>query len=151
MLVCRFIEVRKRAKPRDTSVKRLFLIGVAALFLATGAAPAEEDPWGPEQVCAKAYLQDSGTTGRKEYDQCLKDSLPKKQEEREWSFSFRTCSITLVNAEITGESGNQLWLDDVLKIQKHIPDLKKCSKFWTCVNDRDTKAKPKHCYYPKDK
>jgi hypothetical protein len=41
MLVGRFIEVRKRAKPRDTSVKRLFLSSVAALFLATGVAHAE--------------------------------------------------------------------------------------------------------------
>jgi hypothetical protein len=42
MLVGRFIEVRKRAKPRDTSVKRLFLSSVAALFLATGTASAQQ-------------------------------------------------------------------------------------------------------------
>jgi len=41
MLVCRFIEVRKRAKPRDTPVKRLLLTSITALFLATGAAHAE--------------------------------------------------------------------------------------------------------------
>src|SRR5262245_42418138 len=46
MLVGRFIEVRKRAKPRDTSVKRLFLSSVAVLFLATGAAHAETNALG---------------------------------------------------------------------------------------------------------
>jgi hypothetical protein len=48
MLVCRFIEVRKRAKRRDTSVKRLFLSSVAVLFLATEAAYAADEEPPPE-------------------------------------------------------------------------------------------------------
>jgi hypothetical protein len=36
-------------------------------------------------------------------------------------------------------------LNDIRKLQKHIPDLKKCEAFYKCLADRDA-GKVKHCY-----
>jgi hypothetical protein len=38
-----------------------------------------------------------------------------------------------------------LTLDDILALQKFIPDLKKCTAFLKCVSDREA-GKVKHCY-----
>jgi hypothetical protein len=35
--------------------------------------------------------------------------------------------------------------EDVFEIQKLIPDLKKCTAYYKCLNDRDA-GKVKHCY-----
>ena len=34
--------------------------------------------------------------------------------------------------------------------RKAVAFLKKCDKFWSCVNERDLMGKKKHCFLPRD-
>ena len=61
-----------------------------------------------------------------------------------WQFDFRRCDVTR-NSNSSDDLNLDVHLNDALEIQKLIPKLKKCEKFWQCVNDRD-RGKGKHCY-----
>jgi hypothetical protein len=70
-------------------------------------------------------------------------------QEHRWVDSFRRCQI-----ERNWVSGDNYPLDlsDAVITPKDIPDieaglktLKRCAKFWKCVEDRDA-GKVKHCY-----
>jgi hypothetical protein len=78
-----------------------------------------------------------------------------------WESSFRRCEVWKTFAENSAHpgvfgNGDEVWVDggaatitlsleDILELQKHLPQLKKCNAFWQCVNDRDA-GKVKHCY-----
>jgi hypothetical protein len=62
--------------------------------------------------------------------------------------NLRYCHIT-VGIETIRENQATLDLNDLLVLQKSIPQLKKCVKFWDCVADRN-KGKVKHCFWPRE-
>jgi len=62
------------------------------------------------------------------------------EESRSWRL-HRTCTVIPNDLDAI----NDLTLEDVLAIQKFIPDLRKCTAFWKCVADREA-GKVKHCY-----
>jgi hypothetical protein len=91
----------------------------------------------------------------------------KPEPANDWEASFRRCTIQKTfahnrpinmggdDATSYGES-EEVWvqnnaaivtlsLEDVLRLQKDLPTLKKCTAFWQCVADRDA-GKVKHCY-----
>jgi len=77
-----------------------------------------------------------------------------KAAEEDWWFHFRRCTV---EHHPSGDALIMLKLDDVRQIQKLIPHLKSCEKFWQCTRWRDGddplprgKSRPKHCYAPKD-
>ena len=62
------------------------------------------------------------------------------EESSRWRL-HRTCTVITTDPDPI----NDLTLEDVLAIQKFIPDLRKCDAFQRCVADRDA-GKVKHCY-----
>jgi hypothetical protein len=78
-----------------------------------------------------------------------------------WEENFRRCEVAkrFSQGEVTepgkffltpeGNAVVTLHLDELLELQRSIAFLKKCEKFWQCVEDRDA-GKKKHCYYPRE-
>jgi hypothetical protein len=69
-----------------------------------------------------------------------------------WEASFRKCDIGKTFAKdetIAAYDGSTVFVTitsaDIKAIEKGIAILKKCSKFWACVGDREA-GKVKHCY-----
>jgi len=121
-------------------MKKLFLTGIAALFMATGTAHAVED-----------------TKWRADLHSCV--------IVKTFAFKGKTAGDTLYGENATVHADDILndnsatvflSLEDALAIQKELPALKKCDAFYTCVVKRDWRrytpdAKPKgpvpkHCY-----
>ena len=72
-----------------------------------------------------------------------------------WEACFRKCDIGKSfarNEVIVAEDGSAVFVTitpkDILAIERGIAVLKKCRKFWACVNDRYA-GKRKHCYLPR--
>jgi hypothetical protein len=66
-----------------------------------------------------------------------------------WFFSGRNCHIRQpLEARQEGWDSVAIGLDELLEMQKFIPMLKKCEKFYKCLEKRDA-GKVKHCYLPK--
>jgi hypothetical protein len=113
-------------------MKKLFLTGVAALFLATSTAYAEPDAtkeWQTRKLCTVWKLFNPHTVD------APGDYFGDREEIRVYN----------------GQATIDLRLDDLLELQKLLPDIKKCEAFWTCVAERDGDVKPKgkrpkHCY-----
>jgi hypothetical protein len=61
-----------------------------------------------------------------------------------WWFHFRSCTAMKV-IEDGAPTVTMVNLEDVRALQKIIPDLKRCTAFWQCVEDREA-GKVKHCY-----
>jgi len=74
----------------------------------------------------------------------------------EWEANFRRCEMDKwfyrnVDAyEFTAEGSLLVSItpDDIPAIEKGLAVLKRCSKFWTCVAERNI-GRRKHCYLPK--
>jgi len=74
----------------------------------------------------------------------------------EWKANFRRCEMDKwfyrnKDAYEFSEVGSLLVSikpEDIPAIEKGIAILKKCSKFWTCVRERDA-GKKRHCYLPR--
>jgi hypothetical protein len=104
-----------------------FLASVAALFLATGAAHADNGKWQSDfRHC----------TVTKQFTHDPKDEFRPGR-------SFGDADEVFVHENSTATI--TLDLENVLELQKHVPLLKKCSAFWQCVADRE-QGKVKHCY-----
>jgi hypothetical protein len=102
---------------------KVFLTSIAALFLATGTAHADDRKWESSfRRCQvwKTFAENSARPG----------------------VIFGNADEVWVDQGIATIS---LDLADILELQKHLPLLKKCNAFWQCVNDRDA-GKVKHCY-----
>jgi hypothetical protein len=73
-----------------------------------------------------------------------------------WEANFRRCEMDKWFTkdedafEFTGEGRVLVSIkpEDVAAIEKGIAVLKKCSKFWMCVNERES-GKKRHCYLPR--
>ena len=72
-----------------------------------------------------------------------------------WEASFRKCDIGKSFAKdeiIAAEDGSAVFVTilpaDIPAIEGGIRVLKKCSKFWACVNERRA-GRRKHCNLPK--
>jgi len=127
-------------------------ICLAILFAFMALRPAQAAPCGPQysQPCTET---DTAAT------QVEKRQGKWGSNDSEWTTSFRHCSAEKqfsVNGDTTfGENQEVLareWgatvslsLEDVLHLQKQLPELKKCTAFWKCVNDREA-GKVKHCF-----
>jgi hypothetical protein len=108
-------------------VKKLLLSGIAALFLATGAAHArdEEQTWWPD--CRHGWITKHFTAE----DAPLADPL----------FEFPPVHIMGTSVRITHDELRKLLKD----LPKMMPVLKACWAFRKCQEDRDA-GKVKHCY-----
>ena len=109
-------------------MKMALLTSIAALFLATGAARADNEKWQFDfRHCAvtKQFI-----THDPENEFHKGRSFGDANEVFVYESSTATISLDLKN---------------VLELQKHVSLLKKCSAFWQCVEDRG-QGKVKHCY-----
>jgi hypothetical protein len=150
-------------------MKKLLLAGVAALFLATGAAHADQAAL---DVCDQRFkageLQPGdeigacyakATNNRCDGDLdgsraqvCLDwvESHPKMKPAAEpkpsWVINCRKTQIEYNGDE---ETVRALTLKDIREIEKLTPYLKKCEAFWECVSRRGTKWPDGHAWvYP---
>src|SRR5262245_5618080 len=108
-------------------MKKLFLAGVAALFLATGAAHADDRKWESSFRRCQVWKH---FTHKEEDARPGRDYGEGDEVWSEWPEGQETITVSI---------------EDILELQKHLPLLKKCNAFWQCVNDRDA-GKVKHCY-----
>ena len=74
----------------------------------------------------------------------IHDARAEETGPREWYYHQHSC--TLQNKDPIGQPLSSLNMDDVIQIQKLIPDLKRCSAFYDCVSELE-QGKVKHCYY----
>jgi len=73
-----------------------------------------------------------------------------------WEANFRRCEIDkwftrgedAFEFSAEGKVLVSIKPEDVAEIEKGIAVLKRCSKFWACVRERDAGRK-RHCYLPK--
>jgi hypothetical protein len=98
-------------------VKRLFLTGVAVLFLATGAAHAD----------VKTDI----------------DGYPKPV--RKWIAHIHSCSIYRPATEGNIDATDVIEWDEIPEVLRALRELKQCAAFHQCISDRNA-GKVKHCY-----
>jgi hypothetical protein len=119
-------------------MKKLLLAGVAALLLSAGAAHAVEKWEESFRRCEVTKIFPRNIEAEEKLLKAFGTNVD----------IFETPEGSYVDVGLNGVSVT-LHLDEVLALQKSIPLLKKCEKFWQCVEDRD-KGKKKHCYLPRD-
>jgi hypothetical protein len=104
-------------------MKAAIIAGCLTLFLATGAAHADDGKW--------------------------EMSFRRCQVWKTFAENIARPGVIFGNADEVWVDQDRatitLDLSDILELQKHLPLLKTCSAFWQCVNDRDG-GKVKHCY-----
>src|SRR5262249_27374970 len=97
------------------AMKKLFLTGIATLFLATGTTHAEENRWGTD------------------FRHCVLTKTFNTTDPYPYYEDFHDGRIVI-----------GIDCDEILEIVNGIKELKKCAAFWQCVEDRE-KGKVKHC------
>jgi hypothetical protein len=109
-------------------MKGYALAGIAALFLTTGTAHAEEGKWeGDFRKCEIVKIFPK-VEQNPDADGILHGEL-----------DYQGISITANDVRIG------IQRDEIADIERGIRLLKKCKAFWQCVHDRDA-GKVKHCY-----
>jgi hypothetical protein len=119
-------------------MKKLLITGVAALLMATSAVHAVEKWEESFRRCEVTKIFPRNIEAEEKHLKAFGTNVD----------IFETPEGSYVDVRLNGVSVT-LHLDEVLALQKSIPLLKKCSKFWRCTEDRD-KGKVKHCYLPRD-
>jgi hypothetical protein len=146
-------------------MKKLFLAGIAALFLATGTAHADENAI---EACFKRFaageLQPGDEIGAcyakatnnkcdgsldgsskqvctdwvDEHPKTQSKSKPTADQEKpNWEINCRRTEIQYIGDD--EYASRHLTLKDIREIEKLVPYLKKCDAFWQCVVKRGIK------------
>jgi len=159
----RRIGARCERQPSRVEVKKLFLSGVAALFLATGTAHAEHAAENDYQKYQKEYriACENKYSGQAEIENCLKRAKTDPESVPGWWTDCRHGWITkgfekeemeTVNNQPPVEvldSGVRISYDELRKLVKEPPfimrKVKACDAYRKCLDDREA-GKVKHCY-----